>query len=302
MPELPSIDSHAEALLTATNLDPLIQGTIFAPRAGGAAIHHFLSIPSTNGAAMQAAATGAQEGTIFIGEEQTAGRGRGGHTWHSAASSGIYLSVILRPQLAPTETLWLSLITGLAAHDAVRSQTGIAPDLRWPNDVMLGEKKCGGILTELSTEQAKVRHVVVGIGLNVNHESFPSELRNLATSLRVETGRRWPRLELAAALLKSLDREYAAFQANADGSYRESILARFEQCSSYVRSAKVQVQDSGSGENASFTGTTAGLDKRGFLLVETSAGLRTVISGGVRKIENLKIEDLKIEDLKSKQE
>lgn len=233
---------------------------------------------------MQAAAAGADEGSVFIAEEQLAGRGRGGHSWHSAPSSGIYLSIILRPQLEPTETLWLSLIAGLAAHEAISSQAGIAPDLRWPNDIMLGEKKMGGILTELSTEQGQVRHVVVGIGLNVNNNSFPEELRPVATSLRAETGREWPRLGLAAALLKSLDREYAALRADTGGRYRESIVRRFEQCSSYARSTNVQVDDIGSGQNASFTGITAGLDKRGFLLVETSAGLRTVISGGVRKI------------------
>jgi BirA family biotin operon repressor/biotin-[acetyl-CoA-carboxylase] ligase len=232
---------------------------------------------------MEAATAGAAEGSVFIAEEQTGGRGRGGHTWHSAPYSGIYLSVILRPKLEPTETLWLSLMAGLAAHYALRYQIGVEPDLRWPNDVMLGNKKLGGILTELSTEQGKVRHVVIGIGLNVNTASFPSELRDLATSLRIETEREWPRLELTAALLKSLGREYASLQADADGKYRESIVRRFEHCSSYVRSASVQVDDF-SGAAGSFSGKTVGLDSRGFLLVDTKSGIRTVINGGVRKI------------------
>ncbi len=273
-----------EDLLTQENLAPLLGATIFSPSASGGGIHHFRRIHSTNSAAMQAAASGAQEGSVFIAEEQLGGRGRGGHSWHSAPSSGIYLSVILRPRLEPTDTLWLSLIAGLAAHDAITSQVGIAPDLRWPNDIMLGEKKLGGILTELSTEAGKVRHVIVGIGLNINNDSFPEELRDLATSLRLETDRNWPRIELTAALLKSLDREYRELQSDVEGKYRDGVVHRFEQCSSYARSAHVHVDDS-AGDDGGYAGQTAGLDRQGFLLVQTSGGLRTVVNGGVRKMK-----------------
>jgi BirA family transcriptional regulator, biotin operon repressor / biotin---[acetyl-CoA-carboxylase] ligase len=267
--------------ITPEKLSPLLRGTIFG---GENSIHHFLTIHSTNSAAMQAAAAGSEEGAVFIAEEQLGGRGRGGHSWHSERGAGIYLSVILRPRLEPMETLWLSLIAGLAVHEAVQSITGLAADLRWPNDIMAGGKKLGGILTELSTEQNRVRHVVVGIGLNVNHAEFPEDLRELATSLRIETGRGWPRVELVAALLKSLNREYAALQADADGSFRRSIISRFEERSSYARGAEVQVDDAGQGESASFTGVTDGLDARGFLLVRTAIGMRTVVNGGVRKV------------------
>ncbi len=272
-------------MISPEKLAPLLSGTIFG---GVDSVHHFLTIHSTNSAAMQAAAAGAEEGAVFIAEEQLGGRGRGGHAWHSERGVGIYLSVVLRPRLEPTETLWLSLISGLAVHEAVKSVTGIAPDLRWPNDIIFvgknGGKKLGGILTELSTEQGKVRHVVVGIGLNVNHAEFPEELRELATSLRIETGRKWLRVELVAALLKSLNREYAALQADANGSFKRSVVRRFEERSSYARSAEVQVDDAGMDESASFSGVTAGLDARGFLLVQTSTGMRTVINGGVRKV------------------
>jgi len=181
-------------------------------------------------------------------------------------------------------TIVVVLMAGLAAHDAIKCQAGIEPDLRWPNDIMLGEKKLGGILTELSTEAGKVRHVVVGIGLNVNHDSFPEELRDTATSLRLETDRDWPRIELAAALLKLLDREYRGLQSDVGGKYRDAVVDRFEQCSSYARSAHVHVDDS-AGDGAGYTGQTAGLDSKGFLLVQTSGGLRTVINGGVRKVK-----------------
>ena len=264
--------------VTAQALAPLLEGTLFAaPKT----IHIFTTLGSTNAEAIQAAAKGADEGTIFLAEEQTAGRGRSGHAWHSEPGTGIYLSVVLRPKLASSDVLWLSLITGLAVHRAVEQVVGIVPDLRWPNDIMLGTKKMGGILTEISAEAHHVRFAVVGIGLNVNQVSFPAELRAVATSLREETGREWPRLELVAALLQSLDAEYRALEQGVHSGVQQEILRRFERCSSYVRGARVQVDDHGAG---AFEGVTAGLDARGFLLVRTAQGPRTVVSGGVRKI------------------
>jgi BirA family biotin operon repressor/biotin-[acetyl-CoA-carboxylase] ligase len=276
--------NHLDDLLTPANLQPMLQGTIFA---SGQNFHHFSTIDSTNSAAIQAAASGAEEGSVFVAEQQLAGRGRGGHAWHSAPSTGIYLSVILRPQLSPADVLWLSLVTGLAAHDAIQSVVGISPDLRWPNDIMLGDKKLGGILTELNAEMRRVNFAVVGIGINVNQPDFPAEIKSLATSLRIETDRDWPRVEIAAALLKSLDREYRALQENFSAGAIESIISRFEQRSSYARGAHVQVHESESqagAENVGYTGRTLGLDARGFLKIQTEDGMRTLISGGIRKV------------------
>src|SRR6185312_5475629 len=111
----------------------------------------------------------------------------------------------------PTPVLLLSLVAGLAAQRAVAEVTGASPDLRWPNDLLLNEKKFGGILVEMASEAARIRHVVAGIGINVNHAVFPPDLSALATSLRIETGRPWPRRDLVIALLQSLDREYKVF-------------------------------------------------------------------------------------------
>lgn len=253
---------------------PLV-GTIFhdAPH------QHFPSIDSTNKQAMLAAAKGAADGAVFTADEQTAGRGRGDHSWHSPAGQGLYVSIVLRPQLAPNDVLWLSLIAGLAVHAAIKETTTIALDLRWPNDIMLGDKKLGGILTELGTEGGRINHAVIGIGLNINQPQFPAELAALATSLRIETDREWPRNEVLNALLRALDREYRALLASPAAT--GDIIRRFEQASSYARGARVTVDDHGA---AQFTGVTDGLDARGFLRVQTSDGMRTVMSGGVRKI------------------
>ena len=258
-------------LLLPEMLEPLLRGTIF-----GGNIHHYYRVGSTNTAAMDAAAGGAPEGTVFLAEQQTAGRGRASNQWHSAESTGIYCSVILRPALPPSDVLILSLAAGLAIQSAIQ---GIDPhvmaDLKWPNDVLITGKKFCGVLTEMSAEATRVRHIVAGVGINVNQNSFPAELSQTATSLRLVTGTEWSRVELCAALLKSLDREYHRLLETRDA--QAEILRRFEARSSSARGRQVRVE-----ENGGFEGMTEGLDSRGFLQVRTRQGLRTVYSGTVR--------------------
>jgi BirA family biotin operon repressor/biotin-[acetyl-CoA-carboxylase] ligase len=267
-------------LLLPEMLWPSLKGTIFGVQSGKH-IHHYYKIGSTNTEAMQAAAAGAPEGSVFLAEEQLAGRGRSSHSWHSARSSGIYCSVILRPAMPPSDALIFSLAAGLAVRAAV---TEIAPqlvaDLKWPNDLLLSGRKFCGILTEMNAEATRVRYLVVGVGINVNQAKFPPELRDIATSLKIETGTEWSRVELCTALLKSLDREYRSLTENVDA--RLSILRRFEKSSSSARGQKVTVE-----ENGRLEGITEGLDERGFLRVRTADGLRTVVSGTVRLSGNL---------------
>lgn len=258
-------------LLLPEILRPLLRGTIFA-----AHLHHFYKIGSTNTAAMAAAAEGAPEGSVFLAEEQTAGRGRGANSWQSPRSTGIYCSVVLRPELPPSDVLTLSLASGLAVQAAIQQvDSRVKADLKWPNDVLIDDNKVCGILTEMNSEATRVRYIVVGIGINVNQTSFPKDLP--ATSLRLETGSEWSRVELVGALLKSLDSEYRQMLEGADA--RESILRRFAENSSWVLGKKVRIDENGS----SFEGTTEGLDSRGFLRVQTSHGTQTVLSGTVRK-------------------
>ena len=257
-------------LLLPDMLSSRLRGTIFQQ------IHHYYKVGSTSTAAMDAASAGAPEGSVFLAERQTAGRGRGAHPWHSAQSAGIYCSVILRPALPPSEALILSLAAGLAVHAAVQEiDPRVTPDLKWPNDLLLGGRKFCGILTEMNAEVTRVRHIVVGIGVNVNQTGFPAELRSLATSLRLASGTEWSRVEVCAALLKSLDREYRDLLEK-PGAH-QAILRRFEERSSSVRGREVSVDG-----NDGFTGVTEGLDSRGFLQVRTAQGLRVVLSGTVR--------------------
>ena len=261
-------------LLLPQVMGPLLRGTLFDSR-----IHHFYKIGSTNTAAMAAAAEGAPEGSVFLAEEQTAGRGRGAHVWESVRSAGIYCSVILRPALPPSDVLVLSLAAGLAVHAAIEQvDSRVSPDLKWPNDVLIAGKKVCGILTEMNAEVTRVRYVVVGIGINVNQENFPKDLESEATSLRLATGNEWSRVELVVALLKSLDREYRLLVEQPDA--RLSILRRFAEKSSWVRRKQVRIEENGT----RVEGITEGLDERGFLQVRTTQGLRTILSGTVREL------------------
>ena len=261
-------------LLLPEILRPLLRGTIF-----GQNLHHFYRIGSTNTAAMAAAAQGAQEGSVFLAEEQTAGRGRGSNSWQSPRSTGIYCSVVLRPAQSPSEVLVLSLAAGLAVQSAIQQvDSRVIADLKWPNDVLVGGQKVCGILTEMNAEATRVRYVVAGFGINVNQTSFPSDLAAMATSLLLVTGTEWSRVELCGALLRSLDSEYRRLREDPDA--RGSILRRFQERSSSVRGCQVRVE-----ENGGFEGITEGLDARGFLQVRTAEGLRTVLSGTVRTKE-----------------
>ncbi len=236
-------------------------------------LHHLPTTTSTSTLALQAASTGYPEGHVWVADEQTAGRGRGGHAWHSEPRAGLYLSALLRPTLSPSNALHLSLATGLAVQAAVAELTGLHPDLRWPNDLLLDTRKCAGILVETAVAAGTLRHAIIGIGLNVAHTAFPPPLADLATSLRLATGRLFPREPLLAAILRHLDREITQLQCT-----NPDILTRFAAASTWVHGKRVRV-----GEPPAFTGTTAGLDPRGFLLVHADDGTpHTVLSGGVR--------------------
>lgn len=260
-----TFDAHA--------VDHGVRGSLFAGK-----ITIFPTIDSTNSHAMQEAAKGAPHGTVYVAEEQTAGRGRGAHGWHSELHAGLYMSIVVRPPMTPADALWLSLATGLAVRTAVQQVTALLADIRWPNDLLFGRRKFGGILTEMNAEATRVRYAVIGIGINVNHGAFPPELRDLATSLRLEGDRPVRRQDLLIAILRAMESEIDALTL--PGGFTAataSILERMHRDSSWVRGKRVRVE-----EAEGYTGITAGLDARGFLLVDTGSAIRTVLSGGVR--------------------
>jgi BirA family biotin operon repressor/biotin-[acetyl-CoA-carboxylase] ligase len=238
----------------------------------GHRILHYFKTDSTNRVAMALAARDAPHGTVVVAEEQTAGRGRLGRSWYSEKSSGIYASVILRPALAPSAAPMLTLMAGLSVHAAIRSVTGLSADIRWPNDVLLGGKKVCGILTEMNAEIDRLYAVVLGIGINVNHREMPEELRPIATSLRIETGKPVARALLLATLLRELEQHYQLFLREGG----DAIAARWSAASSYARGKSVRVLTA-TGE---YQAVTAGLDPRGTLRVRRSDGREELLIAG----------------------
>lgn len=242
------------------------------PGALGKRIHHFFKIDSTNSVAMALGERGEPHGTVVIAEEQSAGRGRAGHTWHSEKTSGIYMTVLLRPPISPQQAPLITLVAGLAVREAIIEQTGVTPDLRWPNDLLFGRKKFCGILTEMNAEQDQIHFVAVGIGINVNHDRIPEDLSKIATSLRMETRQAQSRVELVARLLRHLDSYYNRFLKEGP----EAIVARFSEVSSYARGKRVRIESA----SETYTGTTAGLEPAGLLRVKRDDGRTLPVIAG----------------------
>ena len=228
------------------------------------------TIASTMPEAVRLAQQGCRSGTLVGADEQTAGYGRQGRPWHSAAGHGLYVSVVLRFPFPPDSLPVLAMAIGLAVQESIQQTAGIACDLRWPNDVLIHDKKCAGILTQLEGNA-----VIAGIGVNVNHAGFPPEIARLATSLRIASGRAHSREDLLIALLPAIDSLCALLGEQGKGG----ILDMFAHASSYVFDRRVTV-DQG---DATITGTTAGLNDSGYLLVRGDDGKQNVIiAGGVR--------------------
>ncbi len=220
-------------------------------------IHRLASVDST----MRVAAT-MPVGSVVVADEQTAGVGRHGHAWDSRASEGLYVSLVLEPHPA------LTLALGLAARAAILRVTSMQCDIRWPNDLMIGDKKFGGILVQVTDAQP-----VAGIGINLGQRRFPPELDGIATSLALETGLDFRRDDVLDALLDEIPRMTSQ-------SVPE-VIAEWETVSSWGRGKHVQVDQ---GERR-LTGVTAGLDPNGFLRVrKTNGEIELVIAGGVRPL------------------
>jgi BirA family biotin operon repressor/biotin-[acetyl-CoA-carboxylase] ligase len=230
---------------------------------------YFETIDSTMTEAARLAEASSGRGTVVIAEEQTSGLGRRGRSWISEPEVGIYCSVLLHLALVPSELPIASLLVALAAAEAIEKETHLACDLRWPNDILIRERKVAGILPQLVKDC-----VVAGIGINVNNTSFPAGLRTPATSLLLSSGRQHTRENLLVKLLESLD----SFSELLAEKGPHAILRAFTAASTYVTDRRVIVEESG------FRGTTAGLDQQGFLLLRSDEGQTSRISsGGIRK-------------------
>ncbi|MEQ1883574.1 MAG: biotin--[acetyl-CoA-carboxylase] ligase [Bryobacteraceae bacterium] len=229
----------------------------------------FSSIDSTMTEAARLAAEGASSGTIVGADEQTQGIGRHGHSWHSEPGAGLYVSFVLRLPLGADAIPLIMLSLGIAARDAIAEVSGLAPDLRWPNDVLLNGKKCAGILAAKEGDA-----IIAGIGINVGHCGFPPDIAALATAIAME-GALVSREAVLVALAKRVDDVIEILKTK--GS--DAVCGLFAQASSYVSGRRVRVDQ---GDKV-IEGVTRGLDAFGFLIVRQDNGKDvTILAGGVR--------------------
>jgi len=230
---------------------------------------------STNRVAMEMAENYAPHGTVVIADAQTAGRGRMGRRWLSPEGKNLYVSLLLRPSVPTVDAPQLALVAGVALADSVEA-AGVPAVLKWPNDLYCGERKAAGILAEMASDPGGVRHVVVGVGLNVNmvEEDFPPDLRGTATSLRIRAGRTFRRVDLLVRLLDAFGTRYAEFIAGGFAALRDGWDRR-----DFLRGRRVLLRRQGGEE----WGTADGLDALGALrfLPEGGSAIESVHSGEI---------------------
>ena len=241
--------------------------------AGGRTVY-FDATDSTNIQARRLAEAHAPHGTLVVSDRQDGGKGRRGRSWASPSGVGIWMSLILRPEIAPSSASMLTLAAALAVREGIQEETGLSPLIKWPNDLVLNGKKICGILTEMSTELMEIQYVITGIGINVNQREFPPEIRDTATSLSLEAGRSFRRSSLIAAILKAFEKDYTAFLKTGDLSL---LLEEYNACL-VNRGKEVCILDP-SGE---YRAVAEGIDESGSLLVTLPDGTRReIISGEV---------------------
>ena len=267
-------------LLSAPDLlhaDDLLAG-LGQTRVIGRDIRVFEETTSTNDVVEKLARDDVKEGVVVFAESQTRGRGRLGRKWISPARKGLWFSILLRPAMRPAMVTQLTIAAATALFRAIQSQTGLAPEIKWPNDILVNGKKTAGILTELSAEPDKVKYVILGVGIDVNlgAAEFPADLRKLATSLRIETGKNQNRAELAIKILRELDRDYARVGS---GQFAAVADEWEEHCSTLGRNVAIRI-----GERV-IQGTAESLDSDGALLLRTQHGRLERIIGGDVTIE-----------------
>jgi BirA family biotin operon repressor/biotin-[acetyl-CoA-carboxylase] ligase len=241
----------------------------------GRDIRVFEETTSTNDIVEKLARDGVREGVVVFAESQTKGRGRLGRKWVSPPRKGLWFSILLRPQIHPMAVTQLTIAAATALFRAIRAQTGLKPEIKWPNDILIRGKKTAGILTELSAELDEVKHVILGIGVDVNLAAteLPADLRKIATSLKIESGAHQNRSALAVKILHELDHDY---ERVCSGKFEAVANEWEEHCSTMGHRVVIQVGD------RKVQGCAESLDTDGALLVRTQHGhLERVIGGDV---------------------
>jgi BirA family biotin operon repressor/biotin-[acetyl-CoA-carboxylase] ligase len=257
--------------LTPSEIKPLLKTKWI-----GETIHHFHTLDSTNSKAYQLALNGAEEGEVVISESQEKGKGRLGRQWFSPPSLNLYLSVILRPKISPHQASLITLMAAVATADAIRKFSGLLPLIKWPNDILLGDRKVAGLLNEIHSEMDRIHFVILGMGVNLNGEekTFPKEIRAKATSLKIEMGQTVSRKAFLQSLLQELEKWYRIFIK--EGS---AVILKAWRDRAHIKGRRVKVTSFGE----TWVGTAIDVDSDGALILETANGKRRrVVAGDVQ--------------------
>jgi BirA family biotin operon repressor/biotin-[acetyl-CoA-carboxylase] ligase len=239
----------------------------------GQEIFYFPTIDSTNIMAKKLAEEGHPGGTLVVADKQEAGRGRRGRTWESPVGSGIFMTLLLKPDINPNNASMLTLVSALAVARALTEETGLPAGIKWPNDIVMNGKKVCGILTEMSAQFDYVNHIVIGIGINVHNEEFPEEISHMATSLFLETKQHFNRAAIIEKVLEQFEHYYAIYLETED----LSGLANEYNKSLVNMNQSVRVLD----PQEPFEGKAMGITAKGELIVDTWEARKLVSSGEV---------------------
>src|SRR5438309_7879988 len=242
----------------------------------GRNLYHFYSVDSTNAFAARLLAhrRNVSEGTVVIAESQTAGRGRLGRSWHSEREAGLYFSIVLFPKTPPSLAPLFTLAAAIAMHNAIEHSTGLDIDIKWPNDLLFTGKKFCGILSEIQAEVDLVKYMVIGVGVNVNHETLPPDIADRATSLRMALGRIQSRIEILLEFFEEFENIYMEFERRGP----RSIIEQWTRFSSFANGRHIEIHDG----VRKISGVTRGLNPLGALRIEQKGGhVEEVYSGDV---------------------
>ena len=245
----------------------------------GQRVYFYEKIDSTNTQAKRLAEEDAPSGTLVVSDCQVKGKGRRGRVWTSPKGEAIYMTILLRPQIRPDRASMVTLVMGLSVVQAIRNVLGLETSIKWPNDVVLNRKKLVGILTEMSAQMDYIEYLVIGTGINANMTAFSEELKDKATSLRMEMGRPVNRAALIAESMKCFEKNYEIFEKTQDLSGLmedyQAVLANLNQ--------PVRVLEPGH----EYSGIARGINEKGELLVEREDGTVTAVYSGEVSVRGL---------------
>jgi len=264
-------------LLTPSEIKPILKTKWI-----GKTIHHFHTLDSTNSKAYQLALDGAEEGEVVVAESQEKGRGRLGRQWFSPPFLNLYLSVILRPKIPPHQASLITLMAAIATADAIQKFSGFLPLIKWPNDILLRNRKVAGLLNEINSEMDRIHFVILGIGINLNMDEkmFSKEIRTAATSLKREMGQTISRKAFLQSLLQELEKWYTIFMKQGSAFILKAWRDR-----AHLKGRRVKVTSFGE----TLGGIAVDVDSDGALILETADGKRKrVVAGDIEYRKKVK--------------